>query len=81
MHPGRNTRYVIECRDESGKLDFTKPQPEDVFGMRAIHGISEDGMAREVWRVKGDDVVLTGSNLLAWPSFIDPRWRARVKTW
>ena len=73
--------YVIECRDPAtGALDFTDPQPEQVFGVGAIHGISEDCMARVVWS-RAPHAVLTGSDIARWPQFIDPRWTARRKTW
>lgn len=72
-------RYVIEaCKD--GQLDFTVPQPESVFGMRAITGITEDQMAKTIYRLK-PDVVLHGAAISGWPSLINPAWRARRKTW
>lgn len=74
------TRYVIECRDSSGKLDFSGVQPESAFGIAAITGIGEDEMAKIVFRLSAD-ATLTGENIEGWPSFVDPRWRARVKTW
>ena len=74
------TTYVIECRDQSGNLDFTDPQPEQIFGMAAITGITEDQMAQVIWR-RGLDPVLTGQDVPRWPSHVDPRFRARVKTW
>lgn len=34
-------RYVIECRTPEGSLDFSGPQPEDVFGPGAYGGIEK----------------------------------------
>lgn len=76
----RSDRYVIECRTPEGKLDFTGQQPEAVFGMEAIQGISEDRMAKVIFR-HDPDAVLTGDRISAWPSVIDSRWIARRKTW
>jgi hypothetical protein len=72
--------YVIESRDAEGKLSFTAPQPESVFGLKAIHGITDDEMAQAIWR-KEPDAVLDGRFLCDWPAIIDPRWKARRKTW
>ena len=72
--------WVIECRDEGGVLDFTGAQPEDAFGLAAIAGITEDGMAKVIF-ARMPDALLTGDSLAAWPRLIDPRWRARRKTW
>lgn len=72
--------YVIECRKPDGSLDFSGAQPEQTFGPLAITGISEMLMANVVFHfVPG--VTLDGRELLAWPAKIDPRWRARLKTW
>lgn len=76
----RNHRYIIECRDSAGNLDFTGRQPENVFGMGAIKGMDDDAIAKAVWR-EDPDATLDGASLLDWPSLIDPRWRARRKTW
>jgi len=75
-----NELYVIECRKPDGSLDFAAPQPESVFGMRAINGISEDAMAKIVYR-RCPNAVLTGTNIPSWPANVDPRWHARRKTW
>ena len=75
-----NARYVIECRDSTGALDFTGLQPETAFGVEAITGITEDQMARRIWS-HGLNPVLTGDAIIRWPSFVDPRWSARRKTW
>lgn len=76
----RRDLYVIECRDNTGKLDFTEPQPDQVFGMGAITGISENEMASVIFR-KLPDAVLTGECVSLWPSLFDPRFTARRKTW
>lgn len=72
--------YVIECRDHLGALDLTAPQPETVFGMKAITGITTDEMAKAVWR-HNDDAVMDGRFISRWPAFVDPRFSARRKTW
>lgn len=74
-------RYVIECRAPDGSLDLTGPQPENVFGLAAITGISEDAMARVLFSRCGDGIVLDGGNICGWPSKIDPRRKARRRTW
>jgi hypothetical protein len=75
-----STKWIIEARYASGRLDLTAPQPETVFGMGAIHGMTEDAIAHIVYEhVPG--AVLTGDRIAQWPSLIDPRWVARRKTW
>lgn len=54
--------YVIECRTDTGALDFTGLQPENVFGTEAITGITGDQMARRIW-ARGLDPVLTGQSI------------------
>lgn len=75
-----NELYVIEARDPDGKLDLRGPQPESVFGNAAITGITEEAMARTVFRHK-PEACLRGDDLDRWPSLIDPRWIARRKYW
>jgi len=75
-----NRSYVIEKRQPDGSLDFSHPQPEDVFGLPAIVGISEQAIARTVF-ARQPDAVLTGDSISRWPSLIDPRFVARVKYW
>lgn len=77
------TRYVIEARGPDGRLDFAAPQPELVFGMRAIQGITADEMARHVFARRPDLPfgVMHGGNVAAWPALVDPRFSARVKYW
>lgn len=72
--------YIIEARNADGSLELTGPQPETVFGLQAITGISEDAMAKAVF-ARSKDAVLQGSNIRLWPSFIHPTWKAREKTW
>ena len=71
--------YIIEAR-VNGALDFADPQPESVFGMGAITGIDEDAMAKRIFN-KVPEAALTGGTVSQWPTFIDPRWVARRKTW
>ena len=72
--------YIIESRRPDGSLDLSGRQPEEAFGMRAITGIDEHAIAQAVWRHQ-PGAVLTGDAIAFWPSIIDPRWRAREKTW
>lgn len=72
--------YVIEARKPDGSLDFTNPQPEQIFGNAAIHGIEQDRMAKIVFR-HAPNAVLTGDAVSQWPRFVDSRFSARVKTW
>jgi len=72
--------YVIERRDEEGRLDFKGPQPEGVFGMDAITGIDEDRIAQIVWR-HFPEAVLEGAAILDWAAMIDPAFRTRAKYW
>ena len=78
--PRIETLFVIECRAPDGTLDMTGQQPEAHFGIGAITGIDEERMARRVWYYE-PTAVLTGDNIAKWPSFVDPRWVARRKTW
>lgn len=73
--------YVIEARNpETGQLDLTEPQPEKFFGMAAIQGIDDNAMARVVFK-HDREAVLRGDQVALWPSLLDPRFIARVKTW
>jgi hypothetical protein len=72
--------YVIERRNPDGSLDLKGRQPESIFGLPAIQGISEDAIAKIVYRHK-PDVVLDGRYLANWAAEIDPSWHTRVKTW
>lgn len=72
--------YVIECRKPDGSLDFSGRQPERFFGNAAITGISENAMAKAVFRFK-PDATMDGRHIARWPSIIDPRFIARQKTW
>lgn len=76
----RFDKYVIECRKPDGSLDFSGQRPDQIFGMRAITGITENEMADVVFRYK-PDAVLLGTNISLWPQNIDERWIARKKTW
>ena len=72
--------WIVECRDTTGALDFVAPQPESVFGLASITGMTEDAMASVVFR-HAPDASLRGDNMQLWPTFVDPRWTARRKTW
>lgn len=74
------TFYIIERRYADGRLDLSHVQPEDIFGDGAIDGMTEDAIAKMVWR-HNPDANLRGVNVTMWPSFVHPQFRARVKTW
>lgn len=73
-------KYIIEARTPSGALDLSGPQPESVFGMGAIHGMSTNAMADVIFR-RIADATLDGGAIVTWPGLIDKRWIARRKTW
>lgn len=73
-------RWIIEARTADGQLDLTAPQPEQVFGLAAIQGITEDDMAQVIFR-RCPEASLQGDQISAWPRLLDPRWVARRKTW
>lgn len=74
-------KYIIEARDESGALlldDY--PQPQSVFGLGAIHGLTDWAMSRTIY-AHDKNCTLTGDNIPNWPRLINKNWVARVKTW
>ena len=73
-------RYVIEKRDSEGALDFSDPQPEKVFGLKAIEGITEDEVAAVVLTLD-PKVVLHGAEFYGWAALINPGFRTRMKMW
>jgi hypothetical protein len=77
-----NEKYIIECRKDDGTLDFSGVQPEQVFGHGAIGGMTDDEMAKVVFRKCPDlkDGAMHGRNIALWPSFVDSRFVARRKT-
>ena len=76
----RFDKWIIEQRDEAGGLDFSKPEPYEIFGMESIHGITEDEMARKIFSIK-KDAVMDGRYIADWPKIVNPKWTARRKTW
>jgi hypothetical protein len=72
--------WIIEKRDDNGALVFTAPQPEDIFGMGAIHGMTDHAMATVIHHYDSA-VELDGRTIATWPTTIDPYFRARIKTW
>lgn len=74
-------KYVIEKRTEDGALDTSDPQPETVFGQRAVTGIGADEMAKIVYLHAPKGVQLRGTEIPSWPGHVHPRFRARPKTW
>lgn len=76
----RTDLYVIEARNPDGGLSFSDPQPESIFGNGAIYGITDDTMAKTIFRHQ-PDAVLTGDSVSTWPALLDSRFVARRKTW
>lgn len=75
----RDRKWIIEARHPDGSLNLDCPQPEEVFGPGAIHGMTDWEMSRVIFRKVSLDVVLTGDKIAEWPSLIDSRWKARPK--
>ena len=73
-------RYVIERRDKTGRLLLDSPQPSEFFGVGAFRGMTDDAIAKVVWR-HAPDAMLTGMNLFRWASFVHPEFIMRPKTW
>ena len=73
--------YIIERRRPDGVLDArSKPQPEDFFTMRAVHGITLDEMAKYIFPRK-PDADLRGTNIPTWPANLHPEFVARRRPW
>lgn len=72
--------WIIEARDPYGNLDFKCPAPFTKFGISGIQGITEDEMAKVIFRHK-PDAVLDGRSISQWPALLHPNWIARRKTW
>lgn len=72
-------KWIIEARVD-GRIVHESPQPEDVFGPAAFRGITEDQIAKVVFRLR-PEAVLDGREIHLWPSNIDKRFVARRKTW
>ena len=73
-------KFVIEAREKNGTLKLDCSQPESVFGIAAIRGIGLNLMARTIQRTN-PKAVLDGRHVATWPTFINPNWVARSKTW
>lgn len=76
----RTKEFVIEARYPDGSLALREGQPEAVFGLPAIHGITADEMAQVILRHKAD-AILSGDEIATWPALLNPLWQARRKTW
>ena len=76
----RRDVYIIEARDTNGKLNLKCEQPENFFGKSAIKRISANEMARIIFR-EVPKAILDGQNIHAWPSIVNPIWKARKRTW
>lgn len=70
-----HNRYVVECRNPDGSLNFDDPQPP------FQESWTEDDLAN-LARNHNPDALLLGMNVLTWVSDnCDPRWKTRPKTW
>lgn len=76
----RHTKWIIEARDESGQLKFNCPQPESVFGLEAITGLTDWEMSRPIFQ-RIPNATLDGGSIALWPRLLNPNWTARKKTW
>ena len=72
--------YIIERRTPTGELDLKGDQPERLFGMGAIQGMTLDQIAKVVFRHRAK-AVLDGRFSGTWAMMIDPAWKTRRKTW
>jgi hypothetical protein len=76
--------FIIEARDENGNLLLYSdgvPQPEEVFGMSAIRGMTDWTMSRVVLRELPELFsFLAGDCIPLWPKMFHPTWIAREKT-
>lgn len=72
--------WIIEKRNADGSLNLTDPQPHQIFGMGAIHGMDDNAMAQVIFR-KVPDAVMDGRFVAHWPQLIDPQFTARRKYW
>lgn len=76
------TRYVIERRHADGSLDLQGRQPDEIFGRGAFEGVTEWQLSRAVLAHAPQRFdSCHASNIALWPSFIDPWWIARERTW
>jgi len=76
----RTDLWIIERRDETGQLLLNDPQPETYFGGGAITGITEDALAKAVFR-NFPEALMDGRHIPTWPSIVHPEFIARRKTW
>lgn len=72
--------WIIEARAPDGSLDLRTLQPDALFGTRCYAGITEDDMARVVYR-HSPMLTLDGREIASWPTKLHPGWVARRRTW
>lgn len=73
--------WIIEARNPDGTLDLRTLQAHHIFGMGAIDGITEDAMAKTIYRYDPLAPPLDGRDIEHWPTRLHPGWVARRKTW
>lgn len=75
MTHDRFQRYVIEARDDQGRLRFDCEQPP-------VRAFTDIEIARLVWaRVPDLKVPLDGRDICNWTRHVHEAWVARPKTW
>lgn len=72
--------WIVEKRHADGSLDLSEPQPTHYFGLKSITGMTDDVMAKVVYRHNAD-VLLDGRYIPDWPRVLHSSFVARVKTW
>ena len=73
--------WIIEARNRNGELEFRTLQPQHIFGRDSITGMSEDAIAKVIYRHDPLAPPLDGSDIPNWPKRLHPMWVARRKTW
>lgn len=78
--PSRHDKWIVEKRRHDGSLDLTQPQPGEFFGLKSIHGMTLDQMAKSIFK-HCPDAELRGTNVPSWPKCLNKSFVARLKTW
>jgi hypothetical protein len=76
------TRYILEARDDEGKLKFDCEQaPQRPSCEHSPGGFTDDDLAKMCFAVN-PDAILDGRHVLRWVSDnVNKHWKTRVKTW
>lgn len=73
--------WIIEARNQNDELEFRTLQPQHIFGLDSITGMSSDAIAKVIYRHDPLAPPLDGSDIANWPKRLHPMWVARRKTW